>query len=77
MPKTKIVGDTRGEGEKPATVSKNAVAENLAPDGISGDIKGGGDKSKAALLHNKLHPKSNNLALPKCSEGKKEVNGVL
>ena len=47
-PKTKVVGDTRGEGGKPATVSKNDVKENLAPDGISGDIKGGSDKSKAA-----------------------------
>ena len=29
-PKTIVVGDTRGEGGKPATVSKNAVEENFA-----------------------------------------------
>ena len=47
-PKTKVLGDTRGDGEKPAAVSKNAGGENLAPDEAVADAKREGEKSNAA-----------------------------
>ena len=44
----KIIGDSRGDGEKPAVVSKNAGGENLAPDEAVADAKGEWEKSKGA-----------------------------
>ena len=44
----KIIGDSRGDREKPAAVSKNAGGENLAPDEAVADAKGEWEKSKGA-----------------------------